>query len=60
MNWVSWLSPIARALLNARLGQTVRCHSPAGEATLEILAIAFNEAGPPGLSFADGKPSLTA
>jgi transcription elongation factor GreB len=40
-NWVSWLSPIARALLNARLGQTVRFKLPTGEAALEIVQITY-------------------
>ncbi|MBI5396547.1 MAG: GreA/GreB family elongation factor [Verrucomicrobia bacterium] len=39
--WVSWLSPIARALLNARLGERVRFKSPAGEQELEIVAISY-------------------
>jgi transcription elongation factor GreB len=38
---VSWLSPIARALLNARGGQRVRFKSPAGEAQLEIVGITY-------------------
>lgn len=40
-NWVSWLSPIAKALLNARLGQKVRFKFPAGEEQLEIIGITF-------------------
>lgn len=40
-NWVSWLSPIAKALLNARLGQRVRFQSPAGERELEITGITY-------------------
>ena len=39
--WVSWLSPIAKTLLNARLGQRVRFRFPAGEQDLEILKIAY-------------------
>lgn len=39
--WVSWVSPIARALLNAHLGQRVRFKFPAGEAQLEITQITF-------------------
>lgn len=39
--WVSWLSPIARALLNARLGERVRFKFPAGEEELEIVKIAY-------------------
>src|SRR3954464_887215 len=38
-NWVSYLSPIARALINARVGQRVRLKLPAGEKELEIISI---------------------
>jgi transcription elongation factor GreB len=41
-DWVSWLSPIARALLNARVGQRVRFRVPAGERELEILSITYD------------------
>ena len=40
-NWVSWQSPIARALLNARLGQRVIFKFPAGQAELEIVKIQY-------------------
>ncbi len=40
-NEVSWRSPIARALLNARLGQKVPFKFPAGTAQLEIVRIAY-------------------
>lgn len=39
--WVSWLSPVARALLKARLGERVRFHFPAGEEQLEIANITY-------------------
>ena len=39
--WVSWLSPIARALMNARVGERVRFTSPSGEEDLEIVGIAY-------------------
>ena len=39
--WVSWLSPIARALLNTRVGQRVRFQLPSGEAELEIVEIRY-------------------
>lgn len=39
--WVSWLSPIAKALLNARLGERVRFRFPAGEQELEIVGIVY-------------------
>jgi transcription elongation factor GreB len=41
--WVSWLSPIARALLNARLGQRVRFKFPSGEEELEIVHIDYEQ-----------------
>ncbi len=40
-NWVSWISPIARALINARLGQRVRFKFPLGEEELEIVGINY-------------------
>ena len=39
--WVSWLSPIARALMNARVGSRVRFKIPSGETELEILRIGY-------------------
>ena len=38
---VSWLSPIAKALLKARAGDTVTLRTPAGEERLEILEVAY-------------------
>jgi transcription elongation factor GreB len=40
-NWVSWLSPIAKALLNARVGQSVRLKLPGGDEQLEILGVSY-------------------
>lgn len=40
-DWVSWLSPIARALLKARLGERVKFRFPDGEDELEIIAITY-------------------
>ena len=39
---VSWLSPIAKALLNARLGEKVRFKFPSGEEQLEIVRVSFD------------------
>ena len=39
--WVSWLSPIAKSLLNARLGQLVRVKLPSGDVELEIVEITY-------------------
>lgn len=38
---VSWISPIARALLKARVGDTVSLRSPGGERQLEVIAIEY-------------------
>lgn len=38
---VSWVSPIAKALLKARAGDTVTLRSPAGEEQLEILEVSY-------------------
>ena len=40
-NWVSWQSPIARALLNTTLGQRVSFKFPSGQTELEIMKIAY-------------------
>ena len=38
---VSWISPIARALLKAREGDEVRLHTPGGVETIEIVSVAY-------------------
>jgi len=38
---VSWVSPIARALIKAREGDTVMLRSPAGEEQLEIMEVTY-------------------
>jgi transcription elongation factor GreB len=40
-NWVSWMSPIARALLNRKRGERIRFKFPSGEETLEIQEISY-------------------
>jgi transcription elongation factor GreB len=42
---VSWISPIARALLKARVGDSVDIRTPAGPETIEVLSIAYERAG---------------
>jgi transcription elongation factor GreB len=39
--WISWLSPIARALMNGKSGQHVSFKSPAGDQDLEILSVSY-------------------
>jgi transcription elongation factor GreB len=38
---VSWVSPIARALLKSREGDEVRMSTPAGSQTLEVLSVTY-------------------
>lgn len=38
---VSWISPIAKALFNAREGDVVQFHSPKGETELQIIKVSF-------------------
>jgi transcription elongation factor GreB len=40
-NWVSWMSPIARALQNRKLGERIRFKFPSGEDSLEIKEISY-------------------
>jgi transcription elongation factor GreB len=46
---VSWISPIARALLKAREGDTVELRTPAGPETIEVIEIRYpGDAAAPG------------
>lgn len=38
---ISWISPVARALMKARVGDTVDLRSPAGREPLEVLSISY-------------------
>ena len=40
-NKVSWVSPLARALMGARVGDTVKWRRPAGDLELEIVSIDY-------------------
>jgi transcription elongation factor GreB len=40
-DWVSWLSPIAKALMNRSVGETVRFRVPAGERVWEIVRVTY-------------------
>jgi transcription elongation factor GreB len=39
--WISWISPMAKALLHARAGDSVTLHSPRGDEDLEILKVEY-------------------
>ncbi|WJF90952.1 transcription elongation factor GreB [Paraburkholderia bonniea] len=38
---VSWISPVARALLKARIGEQVILHTPAGQQLIEVLEVRY-------------------
>jgi transcription elongation factor GreB len=38
---VSWIAPVARALIKARVGDEVRLRTPAGDETLEVLEVRY-------------------
>jgi transcription elongation factor GreB len=38
---INWQSPVAKALLKARVGDSVRLHTPSGAETLEIVAVNY-------------------
>jgi transcription elongation factor GreB len=42
-HYVSWISPIARALIKAREGDTVNLHTPVGDEEIEILEVRYEE-----------------
>ena len=42
-NYVSWISPIARALIKAREGDSVQLHTPGGTEEIEILEVRYEE-----------------
>jgi transcription elongation factor GreB len=42
---ISWISPLARALMSKRVGEKARFRSPAGDEELEILSIGYDEKG---------------
>ena len=39
--YVSWISPVARALIKAREGDTVTLHTPGGDEELEIVEVRY-------------------
>jgi len=45
---ISWASPLAKALLGARVGDTVKWQRPAGTSEVEIVAIDYDPAPAPG------------
>jgi len=42
---VSWVSPVARALLKARVGDAVRLITPAGAREIEVLSVDYPAPG---------------
>jgi len=45
---ISWVAPVAQALLKARVGDEVRLRTPAGWELLEVIAVSYPAAGAAG------------
>jgi transcription elongation factor GreB len=43
-NHISWLSPVAKALLKRRVGEHVRFRTPAGKQNWEIIKVVYDDA----------------
>ncbi len=41
-NGISWISPLARALIKSREGDTVTFQSPSGQRTVDILSVSYS------------------
>ena len=46
--WISWVSPLARALIKLREGDVARFVSPLGERELEVVEVAYQSLDMPG------------
>jgi len=46
-NRISWLSPVAKALLKGRVGERVGFHTPAGEQNWEIIKVLYEDNSDP-------------
>jgi transcription elongation factor GreB len=57
---VSWVSPIARALLKAREGDEVKLVTPAGVETIEVVEVRYPAPAPDGLRASRARPSSPA
>lgn len=44
--YISWVSPMARAMIKAREGDRVSVHSPAGPREIDILSVRYGDHGP--------------
>jgi transcription elongation factor GreB len=44
MGKISWLSPVARALMKTRIGDVIELRTPAGSETIEVLSIRYGAA----------------
>jgi len=53
---ISWVAPVAQALLKARVGDEVRVHTPAGWELLEVLEVSYPAAAAAGVAPAPPTP----
>ena len=55
---ISWVSPVARALLGAEVGDLVRLRTPQGVESIEIVAIRYPDALNAGNAALNDRPAL--
>jgi transcription elongation factor GreB len=44
---ISWLSPVARALMKAQAGDVIEFRTPSGPESIEVLSITYGRASEP-------------
>ena len=42
IGWISWISPLAKAMLGKQVGDTVRVQSPSGEQAYEVIDVSYS------------------
>ena len=40
--WISWISPLAKAMLGKQVGDTIRVQSPSGEQAYEVIDVSYS------------------
>ena len=41
IGWISWISPLAKAMLGKQVGDTIRVQSPSGEQAFEVVDVSY-------------------
>ena len=41
IGWISWISPLAKAMLGKQIGDTIRVQAPSGEEAYEVVEVSY-------------------